>query len=385
MSVKVIIKKDALEGAIKKVAGVYSQMGKKDSALIVMQAVNGKRGDQVFKGLTLTISNGSTQVSTNLFCEMESEIEGNVSFSVGADLINAVNALSGAKGEKYTLTESENVVVVSMGNNNIKIPKKAEGVMPVPFDISIPDTKIEGKICITGKDFRTSVASILFAALADDEKALGGIGCIVDGEKMVFRAMDSVRLAEATISTVKVDAEGAVNFVVSPSVIKLITATAGDGNVAIIKTTKHLLVQVGNDMWQIALLDKNYPHKVFECINATGGIVNINKAELLVALDIISATDNLVESTARLSIEEDESGNTLMVIYSRDEQSRATVAIKKEGDVPLVTCFSTKLLKSCAMAFKGETLNFVLAENAPLIITAEGEGIRVALCPVKNK
>lgn len=372
---KLIIKKDALESAMKKIGGVYGQMPKKDAAVIVLQAVVGKKGEGVFKGLTITMSNGSSQVATNIFLEMSSDIPENTSLSVGGELVGAVNALAGVKGEHYTISENGGSIVVAVGDNSVTLSKKVEGVMPVAFDIKNPDVGIEGKVMLEGKSFKGAVAKILFAALSDDEKAIGGVAvkCTTDG--ISFRATDSFRLAQSSIGT---QATAEFDFVVSPSVLKLIVATVSNDKVVMIKTEKHLLVQVGNDLWQVALLDKKYPHRIFEDMQKMdrGTIITANKAELLVALDIVSVSAK--EGIVTFEVDGDK-----LVAFGEGRVAKATFTYEADGELPGAITFSNKFFKQCLMAYEGEKVSFSTKKVA--LFSAEGEGLFVGLCSVAGK
>lgn len=371
---KLIIKKEALESAMKKIGGVYGQMPKKDAAVIVLQAVVGKKGEEVFKGLTVTMSNGSSQVATNIFLEMSSDIPENTSISVGGELVSAVAALSGVKGEFYTISENGGSVIVAVGDNSVTLSKKVEGVMPVAFDIKNPEIKVEGKVMLEGKSFKSAVAKILFAALSDDEKAIGGVAvkCTTDG--ISFRATDSFRLAQSSIGT---QATAEFDFVVSPSVLKLIVATVSNDKVVMIKTEKHLLVQVGNDLWQVALLDKKYPHRIFEDMQKMdrGTVITANKAELLVALDIVAASG---KETVTFEVD----GEKLFA-FGEGRGAKATFTYEADGELPGAITFSNKFFKQCLMAYEGEKVSFSTKKVA--LFSAEGEGLFVGLCSVAGK
>lgn len=368
---KLIIKKEALENAVKKIGGVLGQMPKKDAAVVVLQTVVGKRGEEVFKGLTITMSNGQSQVATNIFCELSSECE-NASVMIGGELVSAVTALSGVKGEFYTLTEVDGAVIVGIGESSIKLSKKVEGVMPVTFDIKKQDCVIAGKVAIDGKAFKSAVSRILFAALLDDDRAAGGIGVVCKEGKIVFRSTDTFRLAESSVET---PVENEFTFVVSPSVLKLVLGTVTTEKVVLIKTDRHLLVQVGNDMWQVSLLDKNYPHAIFEHARSMekGCSVTVNKAELLTALEIVDVSSKDGKFTFELE------GDKL-VAFGEGKTSKATFGYEVEGELPVCASFSNKFFKQCLLAFQGDKVSFTLGTVS--IFAVEGENLFVGLTGV---
>lgn len=372
---KLIIKKDALESAMKKIGGVYGQMSKKDAAVVVLQAVVGKNGAEVFKGLTITMSNGSSQVATNIFCEMSSDIAEKTSLSVGGELIGVISALSGVKGEFYTITENGGSIVVSVGDNSVTLSKKVEGVMPVAFDVKNPEIMVYGKVALDdGKAFKSAVAKILFAALSDDEKAIGGVAVKCGTDSINFRATDSFRLAQSSLNALPSEE---FDFVVSPSVLKLIIATVSNDKVVMIKTEKHLLVQVGNDLWQVALLDKKYPHRIFEDMQKMdrGTVITANKAELLVALDIVGASG---KETVTFEVD-----NEKFVAFGEGRGAKATFSYEADGELPGAITFSNKFFKHCLMAFEGEKVSFSTKKVA--VFSAEGEGLFVGLSAVSGK
>lgn len=374
------IKKEALEGAIKKLAGVYSLMAKKDACVISLQAVVGKRGNEPFKGLTLILNNGGTQVASNIFCELSSQLDSATTTLVGAEFINAVNALAALKGD-YTLKETESSIVVSVGDNDIVVTKKSEGVMPVDFDIKDAG-KIQCQMQFEAADFKVGVGRILFAALADEEKAAGGIGIVATATSLLVRALDGVRVAESSLvpkSTTLTDAS--LDFVLSPLSMKQICANCATGVIVLIKTEKHLIVQLGNDLWQFPLVAKTFAHKVFDGLKTlvSKGNMSVDRNALLTALDIVDATSS-AESVSFTLCQED--GKT--VLYGKDRQSKATVEATVEGELPLQIAFATKLFKSCVASFKGEKVIVSLSDPVkPAVFSAEGETVFVAVAPAK--
>ena len=380
MSTLLKVKKDALEGAIKKIAGVYGQMVKKDAAVVVMQAVSGKRGEEVFKGLTLMTSNGSSQVATSIFLEMDSEFEGSVSISVGAELISAVNALTAVSGEFFTIKDNGGAILLSLGTNDIIIQKKIEGVMPVEFDIKKKEL-IEAQMVLSASDFKYGVGSILFAALNDDNSACGGVGVIATNDNICFRALDSIRLAESIVKPTKTSlGENAVDFVVSPASLKLSCTSVSSKDVAIVKTKTHIVVQGGQDLWQFPLLNKQYAHKVFDgtkAIEYPGSII-FKRTDLMVALDIVSVTSDAMNDVCSMCYEDSK-----IVLYGKDKQSKAEVPATVTGEIPLQVGYKIKMLKSCLSTFKNENVSIYPSDTKPTKFNSEGEDIFVAMCGIK--
>lgn len=378
---KLIIKKSELIDAVKKVNAIYAQMSKKNDAIICFQACKGKdpKGNP-FCGLTILHFNGTSQVSANIFCDLKSEIpDRGIAFMTGSDFVTAVMALSGADNDMVLITEEDNTVMVSVGDNDIKLSKKTEGIKPIPFDVTKKDA-LKSKMIISASELKKCAGGVLFAVLNDEEKALGGVGIVVEEQEILFHTTDSRRVAESK-GKLKKTVEGDVgSLVLSPTALKTVISVLGDGDVAIVTTSKNVSLQYGNDVWQFPLITKEFPHVIVNQIRAMKRDIKftMKKSEILVALDIVAATSKSADIACRLFEE-----NGKIVVYDKDKLSKAI--LNAEGDVStLDIAFSVKLLRSIVNAFKGEKINAEMAPDTPCIFYAEGEELITALCPVKS-
>lgn len=382
MATKIIIKRESLVDAMKKINGVFSQMQKKDSAVVVLQAAELKKENAVAKALTLTMFNGSTQVAANIRCEAKSVIECPVTVPCGTELIAGVMALAGAAGDAYEVEVGDTALVVKMGESSVTVCKKAEGIMPIDFDVK-DKSCIEGRFILKALDFRASAGSVLFAALNDDNTSTGGVAVVANEGTVIFRATDRRRIAEAKAeikSAVFTGEDKSLSFVVSPAILKMVMSGFSDGEMVFVKTTKHLTIQYGSDIWQIPLINHIYPHDLFVKIRATkhNARVTFDKEEMQVALEIVSVAE-AKDMICKLNVE---GGN--LVIRDKGGSSKATVKADVEGEFPEAIGFATKLLKSCVAAFKGDKITVAVSSAVmPSAFEAEGEEVYVGLCPVK--
>lgn len=382
---KIIIKKEAALDAAKKLNCVYGLMAKKDSALVSMRcAVKTKKDGSTVKGVSITHFNGSTQIVCSLTVESESDIESGAGFNVGAEFISAILTLGNAKGEEVIITDGGGAVRVASGGATISVKKKTEGVMPIKLDVT-DQSLIEGRFCLPADAFKNSAQNVLFAALNDDS-AVGGVGIVANADTVQFRATDRHRLAESSAKIQQSAFAGDVKeirAVVSPSVLKCVTGGFGKEVMVFVKTKNHLTIQAGTDIWQIPVLEKDYPHKIFEGIKGMkrGNSVSFSKADLLTALDIVNVgAASVNEAVCQLTFE----GTDKMVVSSKDGSNHADIGVKVEGDVPAATQFAIKLLKTVVGSFKGDAPVMELSAQAPSAFYAEGENFFAALCPVAD-
>lgn len=379
----IIVKKGAALDAAKKINSVFGLMAKKDSAVISVRcAIKTKKDGTTVKGVSITHFNGSTQIVCSLTVDDKSDVESGAGFNVGAEFISAILTLGAAKGDEITITDG-GAIKVSVGGAAISVKKKTEGVMPIKLDVTDPSL-IEGRFCLKADAFKGSAQNVLFAALNDDS-AVGGVGIVANAD-CVFRATDRHRLAESSAKIQQSAFAGDVKeirAVVSPSVLKCVTGGFGKEVMVFVKTKNHLTIQVGADIWQMPVLDKDFPHKIFEGVKAMkrGNTVSFNKAELLTALDIVNVgAASVNDAVCQLTFE----GTDKMVVSSRDGGNHANVGVKVEGDVPAATQFSIKLLKTVVGSFKGDAPIMELSAQAPSAFYAEGENFYAALCPVAD-
>lgn len=377
------LNKESLIEATKKIGSVYGLMAKKDSAVINIQcAVINKNGNEI-KAFTVTHFNGSTQISCNIKACNDTEIDGNISVNVGAEFISAVSALSNVSEDVISIKDDGGVIVIEAGTSSVSIKKKTEGVVPIEFDV-VDRSTIEGQFVLSGIDFKNSAHQILFAALNEDNSSVGGVGIVARKNEVVFRATDKHRLAESTakVQQAAFVTEGTteIQAVVSPAVLKCVTGAFGKERMVFLKTKKHLVIQYGHDIWQMPVLDKKYPHELFEGVKklTRNNTVEFNKAEMLVALDIV-AVGIAGENVCCLSMEDN-----MLVISSRDGGNKATVSVTTSGEVPAVVYFSQRLLKTVVANFKSDSPVVELADQAPSAFYSEGENFYAALCPVKG-
>lgn len=385
MATKIIIRKGSLVDAVKKLNGVFSQMQKKDSAVILLQAAELKKENAVAKALTLTMFNGSTQIAANIRCEADSVIDGQVSVPCGTEFIAGVMALAGVAGDAYTIEIGDTALTVKIREAVVTVRKKTEGIMPIDFDVK-DKSCIEGRFILNALDFRASAGSVLFAALNDDNTSTGGVAVMADEESVVFRVTDRRRLAEAKAkikSSAFAGENKSLSFVVSPAILKMVMSGFSEGDMVFVKTTKHLTIQYGSDIWQIPLINHDYPHEVFVNIRAKKqtASVSFDREEMLVALDIVSvsvAVANEKDMVCSLSVKDGS-----LMIRDEGDNSKAAVKVDAEGEFPKVMCFATKFLKTCVAAFKGNKITMSVSTAVmPGVFEVEGEEIFVGLCPV---
>lgn len=380
---KINIKKEDLIGATRKISSVYGLMVKKDSAVINIQCaeITNKNG-QVVKAFTITHFNGSTQISCNLVALDDTELDSKVSVNVGAEFLSAVSAVGNVPEDIISIKEDGGVIVIEVGTSSVSIKKKADGVMPIEFDVA-ERSNIEGQFVLSGMDFKNSAHQILFAALNEDNSSVGGVGIVATKDNVVFRATDRHRLAESTaqVQQAVFVQEGAseIQAVVSPAVLKCVTGAFGKEKMVFVKTKKHLVIQYGHDIWQMPILDKKYPNELFEGVKklTRNNTVELNKAEMLVALDIV-AVGATGEVTCCLSMEDN-----MLVVSSKDGGNKATVSVTISGEIPSVVYFSQRLLKTVINNFKSDRPIVELAVQSPSAFYSADENFYAALCPVK--
>lgn len=376
MSIKLSAK--SIRESIKKISAVYGTMAKKDDAVIVFQAAEGKGKDgSVVKGATLTLFNGSAMVSTKM--TVEGDLSAPVELRLSGEFVSAVNALLNLSGD-LTITPGKEVML-SVGDAKVTIPQKEAGIMPVPFEIAKPGA-VKAQLMVSGEEFLRASNGVLFAALNEDSP-VGGVSITATNGQLSLKATDGKRISEQVIPVLKSKfSEGTeeASMVLGPTNLKILNGNLGGGSIAIAKTDSHIVVQSGGDLWQLPLVKNNFPNQLFASVKAmvgTGGKVAVNVKSLLNAMDIVTVTaDNSLQAVCELEV-----GGGKAVLY--DVEHTASAPVEVQGDITALARFSVNYLRSCVRALPAESICMEVLP-AICVMSADGVDALVALAQVKK-
>lgn len=313
---------------------------------------------------------GRVQIAGNLFAE-DADIEDTLAFSLGKDFVDVIGAMKGA--ERIRLEVNTNNVVVSSGSAKVTLAQRTEGVAPIAFDI-MDRNNIKAVYVLDSASIKAATEAVLVAAEDADDSRCPGIRFVADGDRMMLRSMCSTTLAQASVSISQKQVVNASEFSVKGRLIKGILSCCKD-EVKIYHTSSHVVIQNGMQLWQIPVIDSNFPGAAFGNIMADSRKVSVefDKQEFLGACMVVSAA----QKEKVVSLQTD--GGSLMV-KNADGTGNATVKLAGLTGELEETGINLLIVKNVLLGIRGEKVVMEFGEKLrPFAIKEKGNDDTVIL------
>jgi len=341
----------------------------------------------ILKNVLISAENDKIMIAaTNLDIAITHIILGKIiesgSITVPLGIFNAI--IKNLNSERITLETKENGLFVITDNYEATIQGLDAKDFPIIPDISNKKNSIK----IQSLEFLDSMKKVIVAThFSDIRPEISGVYINYSGDKLVFVATDSFRLAEKTINSTSISSDfESVSFILplhtAEELLRVISDS--DGEISVFIDQNQALFSTKTKNVTTRLIDGRFPDYQAIIPKETGTEITINRQEFINAIKLTSSFSGKTNDVC-LTISENKKA---IEIFSSDGsigENKYKIPIKLKGE-SLSAVFNWKYILDGLKIYTSEDI--VLGTNSPdrpaIIKNTSDKSIIYVVMPIRK-